>query len=136
MARHGLAPVALAALVLAGGTVAGAGVKRVSAPHLSTVDGATLYQAYCASCHGPAARGDGRASGMLSAPVPDLTRIAARDGRYDVVHVSNHLRWQTAPPDTMPHFHQVLKSNYASADDLTVLAEYNLSKYLESLQEK
>jgi mono/diheme cytochrome c family protein len=136
MARHGLVPVAIAALVLAAGTVAGAGVKRVSAPHLSTVDAATLYQAYCASCHGTEARGDGRASGMLSVPVPDLTRIAARDGQYDAVHVSNHLRWQSAAPDTMPHFHQVLKSNYSDDGLLTVLAEYNLSKYLESLQEK
>jgi mono/diheme cytochrome c family protein len=136
MARHGFVPIAIAALVLAGGSVTGAGVKRVSAPHLSTVDGATLYQAYCAACHGPAARGDGRASRMLSVPAPDLTRIAARDGRYDVVHVSSHLRWQSAPPDTMPDIHHVLKRNYSDEDGSAVLAEYNLSKYLESLQEK
>lgn len=135
MARHGLVPVAIAALLLAGGTAATGGVKRVSAPHLSTVDGATIYQAYCASCHGATARGDGRASGMLSVPVPDLTRIAARDGRYNAVHVGNHLRWSTAPPDTMPDFHEVLRRNYADSDDLARFAELNLAKYLESLQE-
>ena len=136
MARHGVVPIAIAALLLAGATAASGGVKRVAAPHLTTVDGATIYQAYCASCHGVTARGDGRASGMLSVPVPDLTRIAARDGRYDVVHVRNHMRWLSAPPDTMPDFHRVLRGNYADSDDVTALAEFNLAKYLESLQEE
>jgi hypothetical protein len=36
----------------------------------------------------------------------------------------------------MPNFHEVLKSNYAGSDDLAALAEFNLSKYLESLQER
>jgi hypothetical protein len=42
--------------------------------------GAELYQRFCASCHGVAARGDGPVAASLKARVPDLTRIAARNG--------------------------------------------------------
>lgn len=46
----------------------------------ATSAGARLYQQYCASCHGTAARGDGPAAPALGMPVPDLTRISARHG--------------------------------------------------------
>ena len=39
---------------------------------IASIDGNALYQAYCATCHGPDARGTG--------PAPDLTRIAQRRG--------------------------------------------------------
>jgi mono/diheme cytochrome c family protein len=45
--------------------------------------GQELFQQYCASCHGSAARGDGPAAPALSKPPADLTRIAARrSGRF------------------------------------------------------
>jgi mono/diheme cytochrome c family protein len=42
--------------------------------------GAELFQANCASCHGAQAHGDGPAAATAGIPVPDLTRIAARNG--------------------------------------------------------
>jgi mono/diheme cytochrome c family protein len=42
--------------------------------------GAELYARFCASCHGAAARGDGSVAPALKVEVPDLTRIAARNG--------------------------------------------------------
>ena len=42
--------------------------------------GADLYQANCATCHGMQAHGDGPTAASLDIPVPDLTRIAARNG--------------------------------------------------------
>ena len=44
------------------------------------LSGAELYQRFCGSCHGAAARGDGPAARTLKAKVPDLTRITARNG--------------------------------------------------------
>ena len=42
--------------------------------------GAALFQKHCASCHGAQAHGDGPSAHTLDIPVPDLTRIAARNG--------------------------------------------------------
>jgi mono/diheme cytochrome c family protein len=42
--------------------------------------GAALYARFCASCHGATARGDGSVAPALRVEVPDLTRIAARNG--------------------------------------------------------
>lgn len=42
--------------------------------------GAELYARFCASCHGATARGDGSVAPALRVEVPDLTRIAARNG--------------------------------------------------------
>ena len=47
------------------------------APDLS---GAELYQLFCASCHGVKAHGDGPVARSLKPKVPDLTRIAQRNG--------------------------------------------------------
>jgi mono/diheme cytochrome c family protein len=42
--------------------------------------GAELYARFCASCHGARALGDGTVAPALKVIVPDLTRIAARNG--------------------------------------------------------
>lgn len=44
--------------------------------------GRVLYQQYCASCHGTAGRGDGPVAGSLKVEVPDLTRLALRQGGF------------------------------------------------------
>ena len=42
--------------------------------------GQSTYSQFCASCHGPAGKGDGEVSSTLTRTVPDLTGIAARNG--------------------------------------------------------
>jgi mono/diheme cytochrome c family protein len=42
--------------------------------------GADLYKTFCSSCHGFEGRGNGPVARSLKAGVPDLTRIAARNG--------------------------------------------------------
>jgi mono/diheme cytochrome c family protein len=44
------------------------------------MNGAELYGRFCASCHGPAGRGDGPVSKAFKTEVPDLTLIARRHG--------------------------------------------------------
>jgi mono/diheme cytochrome c family protein len=44
--------------------------------------GAEVYRTYCASCHGAGGRGDGTVAEIFQKPVPDLTRIAGRDGWF------------------------------------------------------
>jgi hypothetical protein len=47
---------------------------------IPSLDGATLYQTYCAVCHGKTADGDGPTASVLKAHVPNLTEIAKRNG--------------------------------------------------------
>lgn len=51
-----------------------------SSPRLSELSGLEMYQQLCASCHGVDARGDGPVAPLIKIGVPDLTRIAFRDG--------------------------------------------------------
>jgi mono/diheme cytochrome c family protein len=50
------------------------------ASDLTTMSGLQLYQQLCASCHGVEAKGDGPVAPLIKIGVPDLTRIAAREG--------------------------------------------------------
>src|SRR5690606_37781376 len=44
------------------------------------LSGLEMYQRLCASCHGVDGKGDGPVSSLIKIGVPDLTRIAYRDG--------------------------------------------------------
>jgi mono/diheme cytochrome c family protein len=47
-------------------------------------DGSSLFRTYCASCHGPAALGDGPLARSLGMAPPDLTRLAGHNrGKFD-----------------------------------------------------
>lgn len=46
----------------------------------SGYSGAQLYDRFCASCHGVKGKGDGPVASSFSIMVPDLTRIAKRQG--------------------------------------------------------
>jgi len=58
-------------LAAAGGGVAAQGGSEA---------GAGLYADFCATCHGPAAMGAGPTAPLLTVEMPDLTRLAARNG--------------------------------------------------------
>jgi mono/diheme cytochrome c family protein len=47
---------------------------------IAQLSGVDMYQQLCSSCHGVSAHGDGPVSSLIKTGVPDLTRIAARDG--------------------------------------------------------
>lgn len=66
------AHVAVLALLLAAGTT--------RAEDYLSMTGPALYMRFCASCHGPAGRGDGPVAGTLRVEVPDLTLLARRAG--------------------------------------------------------
>lgn len=42
--------------------------------------GQELYARFCASCHGDSGQGDGPVAASLTVQVPDLTRLARREG--------------------------------------------------------
>ncbi|MDY6946202.1 MAG: c-type cytochrome [Pseudomonadota bacterium] len=44
------------------------------------MSGVEMYESLCASCHGAGGEGDGPVAPLIKIHVPDLTRIAKRDG--------------------------------------------------------
>jgi mono/diheme cytochrome c family protein len=65
--------------------MAGAVLVACTAPQpksreISQLSGLEMYQQLCASCHGAGGRGDGPVASLIKIGVPDLTRIAYRNG--------------------------------------------------------
>ncbi|MCB1367321.1 MAG: c-type cytochrome [Rhodobacteraceae bacterium] len=92
----------------------------VMEPEMPTrADGAAVFEANCAICHGAGARGDGLAAGMMQRRVPDLTRIAARAGGFDRARVLSMIDGYTRPPVAgmeMPEFGDLLKGDTVPVD--------------------
>jgi len=138
-------------LLFAAGVVAlaaGAGLKAQSGAQSSqaaqeqalirSVEGADLYRAYCASCHGKEGKGDGPAAPALKATVPDLTAIARNnDGKFPVARVQRIIMGEgmivshgsREMPVWGPIFHQIEND----VDRGNVRLD-NLVKYLQSIQ--
>lgn len=55
-------------------------LKSATAPRIQSVQGADTFKAYCVSCHGIQAKGDGPAATALKKAPADLTTIAKRNG--------------------------------------------------------
>jgi mono/diheme cytochrome c family protein len=109
-------------------------------PPIHTVDGAQIFQGYCASCHGADGTGGGPAAPALKHKVPDLTQISKRSGNrfprariHDVIdgtetaaaHGSREM------PIWGPIFHQI-----GADQDLGNVRTENVIRYLESIQRK
>lgn len=70
-----------------------------------TGSGATLFDAYCAPCHGTDGKGKGSISGALKTPPPDLSTLTARHGgRYPRARVE---RFVTDGTGTLAPAHAV-----------------------------
>lgn len=61
--------------------------------------GKTMFNEYCASCHGMDAKGDGPAAPALKRAPPDLTILARQNGgKFPALHVSEVIRGGKATP--------------------------------------
>jgi len=149
--RKPLTVVAVALTVLALGTGAAAqnppatppAVVVVQARDFGAIEGARLYQAYCASCHGWDGKGTGPAARSMPTAVPDLTKITSTHTDTDCFrHVLAELqlghRSQAQPKVTekdldMPNWGPIF---YAMSSDpaLGNMRIHNVAKYVTSLQ--
>jgi mono/diheme cytochrome c family protein len=143
-ARCLLVVAVLASAILAPGRLSAQTQKSATSsddqfpPLIRSTQGADLFRAYCASCHGTNAQGHGPAAAALRATVPDLTLIARRNGgefpveRVRRIITGDHVlasHGSREMPVWGPIFHQV----EADIDRGNVRME-NLIKYLESIQ--
>ena len=108
---------------------------------IESLEGRFLFRAYCAACHGADGKGGGPAASSLKTPPPDLTLISRRNGgKFPTVRVQKTISGEgvvTSPhgsremPVWGPIFGQI-----AWDQDLGNVRIYNLTKYIESLQQK
>ena len=107
---------------------------------IHSVEGSDLYRAYCASCHGMEAHGNGPAARALKTRVPDLTLINKRNnGSFPAKQVRKIISGEESPashgsremPIWGPIFHQV----EADQDWGNVRLD-SLTRYLESIQKR
>lgn len=107
-------------------------------PLIRSTNGADLYRAYCASCHGVDAKGKGPAVPALKSKVPDLTVLAKNNGgQFPEARVRKAIMGDEVlaahgsreMPIWGPIFHQI----EWDVDRGNVRLE-NLVKYLESVQ--
>ncbi len=112
---------------------------------INSLDGNTLYNAYCAVCHGPGAKGDGPMSKMLITKTPDLTRIAERQGgKFPRPLVEGIISGDASFTSRLPSGHGTREmpvwgpifSQVSWDMDLGRVRVDNLARYIESVQEK
>ena len=114
-------------------------IKKVPMKMTSAIDGAEMFKAYCASCHGMDADGNGPAAAALKKLPGNLTRLSERNnGKFPVARVQAMIQGAEGVdahgsremPVWGPLF-RMLGTNPNSQEKLRI---YNLMKYLESIQ--
>jgi mono/diheme cytochrome c family protein len=106
------------------------------------------YLRYCSACHGPLAKGDGVAAGLMRPTPPDLTKLAARHGgEFPMTLVVQRIDGREMPrahgTPAMPVWGQILAEELGSTGDRPVAVErrvqtriYTIAEYLRSIQTK
>lgn len=134
--------IALAAMTAAG--VARSEAQPPAArdqPLIDSIRGDNLFRAYCASCHGEDAKGNGPLAGWLKVHPPNLTRIAARNGgKFPLERVDRIISGQEALASghgtrAMPVWGPVF-SEVSRDQDLGKVRIDNLARYLRGIQDK
>ena len=116
-------------------------VKHVPAPMTSATSGKEMFKSYCASCHGPSAKGDGPAAAALKSAPRDLTLLTkSNSGKFPSERVMSILRGQATVtahgnrdmPVWGPVFWHISQGHESEVQQRIV----NLTRYIESLQAK
>jgi mono/diheme cytochrome c family protein len=114
-------------------------IKTVPYNAIVSVEGSDSFAAYCAVCHGMNGKGGGPAVPALKVPVPDLTTMAKRYGKYDEVAVQNQISGMSKLPAAhgsveMPIWGPLFRSQ--GREQAAVLRVRNLVAYVGTLQVK
>ena len=116
-------------------------IKHATASPTSAASGKEMFRAYCASCHGEDAKGDGPAAAALRQPPADLTALAKTNGgKYPALKVTSVLRGQATlaahGSQEMPVWGAVFWKMSGGHEAEVQQRISNLNRYIESLQEK
>jgi len=109
-------------------------------PLIQTVNGSEIFENYCAPCHGLDGTGNGPVAPALRFKLPDLTRISKRaGGKFPSARIRSVIEGNEfisghgsrEMPVWGPVFHHV-----GADQDLGAVRTDNVTKYLESMQQK
>jgi len=106
---------------------------------IASIQGPTLYKAYCSSCHGSDAKGFGPMAKSLKIPPADLTRISARNGgTFPLARISRIIAGEEQLPrghgtSEMPVWGPIF-SRVDSDQDFGRVRIDNLARHLRDLQ--
>lgn len=128
---------ALALVALGQDTV----IKKVPARYTSPASGPEMYQAYCASCHGPKGLGDGPVAPYLKSALPNLTTLTRENkGTFPTLRVSQVIRGEVSVKThgiaEMAVWGPVFLSLDQSQEPVVRMRVANLAKHIEGLQAK
>lgn len=108
------------------------------APPTSVTEGRKLFLQYCASCHGADAKGRGPVASHLKTWPADLTQIPLENGKFPDYKIKELISGEAAESvhgtREMPVWGSIMRRK--GGEGLLKLELYNLSKYLESIQQK
>jgi mono/diheme cytochrome c family protein len=136
-----LLTVVLGLITFAGGQDQQTEIKHTTAAPTSPASGKQMFMAYCASCHGKDAKGDGPAAGALKLAPADLTALASKNGgKYPAAKVTSVLNGQAnlaahgnkEMPVWGPIFFRISQGHESEVQ----MRIANLNHYIESLQTK
>ncbi len=108
-------------------------------PLIQSIKGPDLYRAYCASCHGLDAKGNGVMAASMKARPSDLTRISLRNnGVFPLMHMERIISGEEQPASghgsrDMPVWGPVF-SRVTNDVDLGRVRIDNLARYLRDIQ--
>jgi len=118
-------------------------LEVVPPSHSTPSSGKQMFKDYCAACHGIEGKGDGPAVEFLKVPPPDLTTMANRYNEKSVAQrVQGVLRFGPESKANahgtidMPLWGQAFRSLNPDNQAVAKLRIYNLSKYVDSMQQK
>ena len=112
-----------------------------AAPLIPSIQGPELFRAYCASCHGIDAKGNGPMTASLKVKPSDLTKIAARNGgTFPRMRMERIISGEEQPAtghgsSAMPVWGPIF-SQVTTDVDLGGVRIDNLARYLDSIQQK
>jgi mono/diheme cytochrome c family protein len=115
--------------------------KAKEKPLIDSIQGAALSNAYCASCHGGDAKGNGPMAKSLVVKPSDLTLIAARNGgTFPLARIERIISGEEQPPSghgssKMPVWGPIF-SQVERDQDLGRVRIHNLAIHLRDIQVK
>ncbi len=114
-------------------------IERTTAKPIASVQGVDTFKAYCASCHGPEAKGNGPAAKALAKAPADLTTISKRHGgNFSASDVEQVIRgtneMMSHGSRDMPIWGPVFDSVNGNDKAVVQLRVTNLVNYLKSIQ--
>ena len=116
-------------------------IQHVPVKSTSPASGKEMYTTYCAVCHGTDGKGGGPAASALKTPPTDLTMLSKNNGgKFPAMKVMSAIRGESGLPAhgsrEMPVWGSLFWSMSARHEGEVQQRVANLTKYIESLQEK